>query len=730
MSVHGFITNRLSKFSTAVFIFCSIHTNLSFGITAPELELYSRAQKILDQRCVVCHACTESPCQLNLTNPDYIRRGISKGSVLETRFLSTAKTWSDTQKGFTSVLPASPKESSVFLMSLLEGFKNQNRFPLSQAREHLKKEILICPNNPKDYAEFAKNHEFVGMPLGLPTLTQQEFQTLKEWLDQGAHIPTWQDLAEKELPADLSMIKSWEQFLNQSDARRKLMSRYFYEHTTYSHLVFTESPAESYQLVRATNESGYPVQVLKLEQPNTDPENQKYFYRFRKITETHLRKTHLVWNLSLSDQNELLKMFFAQNWSLPKHYRETYSGNPFVDFEVLPAKARAQFLVRHSKELIDQMVRGPVCVGAKATFAIRDHFWVMFMNPDFDPSVLTPRLQPDPHAIETPIAMDSSKIRDYQERWMLTQRQLFPKGLGLDQINTQGPGAQLTIFRHQHNSSVHHGWIGQGEPTVWLLSYSNFERLYYNLVVNFRPWASMFHLLETWTTMKSIREEGEETFLMMLPESSRQALRNHWNDSKSRKHLRHFDMGLSNYPSQLSEYSTDPQLALLNSIKEISLEAFKDPRPYVNLVRSMKHPPELPAAHLPELSLLIFHHDGKIVRVSSLIRNRWYKNHISPLIDEASVHDPSRDTASLLEGVSGSHPSMYFFIEVSKQDEFFDDLKKVTSDSSRTLFLNKWGLRRNAPDFWQKSDLLQNWMKSNLDHDGGLMDLSQYDLID
>ena len=58
---------------------------------------------------------------------------------------------------------------------------------------------------------------------------------------------------------------------------------------------------------------------------------------------------------------------------------------------------------------------------------------------------------------------------------------------------------------------MHHGPQGGQPETIWVLNYSNFERLYYNLVVQFKTWSHAAHKLETWTLMSYVRSEGEDS---------------------------------------------------------------------------------------------------------------------------------------------------------------------------------------------------------------------------
>ncbi|HEY9134544.1 MAG TPA: hypothetical protein VIM85_01995, partial [Pseudomonadales bacterium] len=45
---------------------------------------------IFEQKCVVCHACYDAPCQLNLSSPDGLRRGAHKLSVYNGKRLVAA----------------------------------------------------------------------------------------------------------------------------------------------------------------------------------------------------------------------------------------------------------------------------------------------------------------------------------------------------------------------------------------------------------------------------------------------------------------------------------------------------------------------------------------------------------------------------------------------------------------------------------------------------------------
>lgn len=46
--------------------------------TLAKLSIFKRSKPILDNRCVVCHACYDAPCQLKMTSAEGIDRGRAK----------------------------------------------------------------------------------------------------------------------------------------------------------------------------------------------------------------------------------------------------------------------------------------------------------------------------------------------------------------------------------------------------------------------------------------------------------------------------------------------------------------------------------------------------------------------------------------------------------------------------------------------------------------------------
>ncbi len=52
----------------------------------------TEVKPLIENRCVVCHACYDAPCQLKLSSPEGIDRGANKEKVYEGTRLLAANT--------------------------------------------------------------------------------------------------------------------------------------------------------------------------------------------------------------------------------------------------------------------------------------------------------------------------------------------------------------------------------------------------------------------------------------------------------------------------------------------------------------------------------------------------------------------------------------------------------------------------------------------------------------
>lgn len=143
---------------------------------------------ILTNRCVVCHSCYNSPCQTKLSSEEGIERGGNKTAIYENRlnptepsrlFLDATTTKQWREKGFFSVTqPLSEDGESI--MSIL--LKQKQIFPQINGNYAPEKDELTCSKDLDELNAYLKEKPYHGMPYGFPALSQEEHNTLINWL--------------------------------------------------------------------------------------------------------------------------------------------------------------------------------------------------------------------------------------------------------------------------------------------------------------------------------------------------------------------------------------------------------------------------------------------------------------------------------------------------------------------------------------------------------------------
>jgi len=231
--------------------------------------------------------------------------------------------------------------------------------------------------------------------LDSPHLTTAEFNTVGGWLVQGAKGPNAEEQTMLEaIPAkDLAKIEVWEEFFNRDDAKHKMMARYLYEHLFLTHLTFGTGENNFYELVRSKTLPGQAIKVIATNLPSDSPGEDPFYYRIRKIHSTIVHKTHMVFDMSDAQMDRFNELFIKPDWLIEPTvmgYEQRLSANPFKIYEQIPTRSRYQFLLDNNRCILMAFIRGPVCKEQVALNVIQDHFWALFLDPDFDLSVKHP----------------------------------------------------------------------------------------------------------------------------------------------------------------------------------------------------------------------------------------------------------------------------------------------------------------------------------------------------
>ncbi len=348
----------------------------------------------------------------------------------------------------------------------------------------------------------------------------------------------------------------WASCLNGGSLREQLVARYLYEHLFVAHLGFDAWPDGPYfRLIRSRTPPGEPVDEIASVRPTDDPGVKRPWYRLEPVRTTILHKTHIVYRLDDGRMKRLRQLFFAGDWdveSLPSYDPEV-SSNPFVSFAAIPPGARYQFLLDDAEYFLRTFIRGPVCRGQVAVDVIQDRFFVMFLDPDIDPSVTEPGYLEEAKELLALPAEAGSRIEvgrlwlnhnreqkaygELRERYFDT---LDPERLGPElgwiwDGDGHNPNAYLTVFRNYDNATVRKGFIGGIPKTAWVIDFPILERIYYNLVAGFDVFGNFTHQASTRLYMDHLRMQSENNFLALLPPDDRKAVRASWYQGAERQ---------------------------------------------------------------------------------------------------------------------------------------------------------------------------------------------------
>ncbi len=750
----------------------------------PEVSYVEDVAPILDQRCVVCHSCYNAPCQLKLSSFEGVDRGGSQAAVYDSSRLTTqdpTRLFIDAQsttqwraKGFHSVTesPAANDSQASLMFDLLDA---KRRMPTSSGEYHSEADDLTCAADTDEMAKFLTKHPMRGMPFGFPALDDSEFTTLAAWLNRGARGPSAAEqhvLEAPSAPAQAAITK-WETFLNRSDAKHAMTARYLYDHYFLAHLHFEGTgDREFYQLVRSTTPSGEPIQIIATVRPYDDPGVASFYYRFQKIHSTIVYKTHMVVEFGDETLARFRELFITPEWLEEPHWvaLDTETGaNPFLIYAQIPPESRYRFLLDNAEYVLRTFIRGPVCKGQVALNVIHDHFWVMFLDPDSDQTVLHPdflveqaaslRLPTEEGSDDRLLQTFSNRYRDRYKRFYQAKSTLYdetnPDGLGIEAIwKGERPvdAPVLTIYRHFDSASVHKGTLGDLPRTLWVIDYSQFERIYYALVAGFDVFGNLSHQVNVRRYMDYLRVEGELNFIDFLPANARmETLKSWYLDDRAVEHVdaktvrfergtkipyrtanpkREFvELVVDNHILPSTDIAFDP-IGYHRDGRETPMPAsFETHENILDGFRALTAPGtgfirEVTSSEANLIYVRIRNHQGTD-RLFTIVINRWHDN-VHSMFDESSRLDPARDTINFVPGTVGSYPNYFFVVEATDLPDFFDLLENFDGSESYRSKIRKYGVNRANADFWAHYD----WFQARSDDadplHAGVYDLNRY----
>ncbi len=732
-----------------------------------KISFYSEIKPILDKRCVSCHSCYNSPCQLKLDSYDGLLRGGTKELVYDTRLRAAEPTrlFIDAQtpqewrgKGFHSISDTLDTNSSILMHYLY--VKKQN--PKSIGDYDPENDKLTCAKNQTELEEYFSKNQHKAMPYGFPELDENEYNLIMNYMQNGMVDDSPKDKITK---YESLMIKKTEEFLNKDDIKSRVSARYIYEHIYLAHIYFDEKSGNFFELIRSSTPSGEKPKIIPTRFVY-DEIQEPFYYRLQKVESTIVHKTHMVYNIDDKKLQFFDDIFIKKPWNdtpyLPS-YDSNFSPNALEVFEQIPAQSRYEFMLKDIYFFINTFIKGPVCKGQVALNVIQDQFWVAFVDPKYDLSVIDKdflknnynnlkipnQLGENPSLYKTFKNLSKEKqITEYQTYKTDSYAKYFPDGFSIDMIwrgNKDKNDALLSIYRHFDSASLHYGALGNTPKNMWVIDFALLERIYYSLVAGFDVYGNTAHQLLIRTHMDRLRVEGEAMFLEFLPQNTRADYFNSWYEGWLAQYLTVYKP--SNNESSISYTTSSPKEELISKIldytsikkDEINFvdtnatpkplkKAYKTKKDIEQTLQSLSMPNQVEAIKYYtdkdiNSAIIIFKMNNKKDYIYSMIINRWHKN-VALMFKEENRLDPTKDDIDFIEGIASTYPNIFIVVNEDDIGQFFEILKHF--DKTDINAINRFVILRSHLQFWKYYDYLEDSFKKQNPLEYGLMDLNRY----
>ncbi|KKC99393.1 fatty acid cis/trans isomerase [Photobacterium halotolerans] len=759
-----------------------------YGKPAPQTRILpaetSLAQRYLNEvkplvenRCVVCHACYDAPCQLKMSSAEGIDRGSNKEKVYQGTRLVAANTtrmfvdahsteeWR--KKGFSPVLnervQSSEANTQLSVISRMLMLKQNHPLPdekvLSGNWDFSLDRNEQCPTI-EEMSAYEQSYPLWGMPYGLTQLPDHENQILMDWVAAGAPMTSQSEIPQAVKP----QIAEWERFLNGDDFKHQLTARYLFEHWFVSHLYFPEAEPASdqtafFRIVRSRTAPGKPVDIIATRRPFDDPGVQRVYYRILPVRETIVDKTHMPFALTGERMARLKAHFIEPGYTVSAlpGYTPELAANPLLAFEQLPVGARYRYMIDNAQHTIMGFIKGPVCRGQLALNVINDRFWVVFVDPDIaDSPQVAAFYATQADNLRLPAEKNSTTLPLHN--WVTYSKQqgrflraknaylndAFKNGQHLTtDLIWDGDGtndnAALTIFRHFDSATVVKGLVGEQPKTAWVLDYSLIERIHYLLVAGFDVYGNFGHQLLTRMYMDFLRMEGESNFLSLLPPATRRSELANWYQDANQSLLHYLEGDINDFsqPSGIEYKTSNPKAELLGMLQSklkgvdqnhtrYALDNVQLNKESISQLHALARIQGRQATLFPELTFIMIEPTDTNVppQLLTLVRNSAHKN-ISSLFDEEKNRLPSNDNLTLVNGLLGSYPSAFWHIREADLPDIVSQAKRIYSEEDYRALLDHVAVRRTNPDFWPFSDKLNQIYRQSRPIESGLLDYNR-----
>lgn len=731
-------------------------------VASPSLaDIHSqKIQPLFDAKCIACHSCYNSPCQLNLTSYEGVLRGANKDNLYDfskftnrkpTRLYVDGDSLKDWEKlGFFSVLGDKPHNLLEHMITLPYGVESGRQ----KAYESEYSRTCVASTEEEEFKKFTELNPAGRMPLGFPPLSEKEVVTIKDWIKKGAPGPKLETLEAEFIRPIKSEVKKWEDFLNQKGLKERIVARYLYEHLFLASLFFESSPEISLRVVRSETRTG------KIKEIGTHFPFSKidrlFYYRLRPVTNTIVHKSHIPFSLNDKKLQKYKRDFIRGQWEYEPQNMPPYGdegSNPFKTFASMPKKARYQLFLENAGYFIMTFIKGPVCRGQTALNVINDHFWVLFLDPDYDPLLQSEetykkvasltkfpsRLDGD---LKPLVNFKKSYWKSVEEKFSYLQKKVLSKE-ALWKGNND-PDANITVYRHYDSATVLQGLRGRIPKTIWVLDYQVFENIYYNLSAGYNVFGPILHQINSRLYMEVSRVAAEDLFISFLPKEIRLPTRKRWNIPtpnlkesllKSLSDVLTKDVQeklTKDYPYKGGLIETEEKISSKEEfLKELMSYYSPEQSKRKNLQIEghgpfdvIKSLPSKVAQHFPEATFLLIEEESE-KKLWTLLHNRDHYN-VGMMFFEEDRLRPERDTLDVIKGVASSYANLIISLKRNQIESFVSDLTSAQTKTDVENTLIKFGVLRNDPRFWEIYNQVSSMTLNPQTNERGYIDLNRY----
>src|SRR5262249_23890740 len=385
--------------------------------------------------------------------------------------------------------------------------------------------------------------------------------------------------------------------------------------------------------------------------------------------------------------------------------------------------------------------------------------WIWFVKPESDPTVLDPHLGLDSYATffskdgnlvsGVPVLGDKYGEPTYRAALEATLRRLKPQGLGVGDVCTpagSNANAWLTVHRHQFSVAMH---TTQDRPitgmpkSVWLITYANFERMYYNAVDQYKYWGSLKHQNDTFNWQTYTRTEAEDLYVSLFPDQSyRDTLRAKFTSTQGMIYNKLFTDYAAGRPSASPELTSEDQLAraLYGKMAAVLGPADRlnhwpdDTRPSaIKSVIATADDFEAGLRTLTARELPFGQYFPNVMHVrlggEHLYTLLAVRSHRPDKIGtgEAAARTREHDYMVAIPGFAAYEAHLSAALPWERAAAFLNDLGAVNDQASWNRFAASYKIGRNSPQFWSFVDWMHQWQATHIPVRAGLMELRVYD---